>query len=104
MRNALYRAHDLLSTTALVPALHGVKLLLPSERPIWQTFHSSLRFRRESADWGEERRRSWILERLRAVARHAYEQTDYYREQFDAVGFDPRAEFDLSDFARLPIL
>lgn len=63
-----------------------------------------LRFRRRSARWSSERKRAWMLERLRFVVRRAGRETTYYRELFARTGFDPQSDFSFDDFARLPLL
>lgn len=44
------------------------------------------------------------LQRLRAILEHAYRNTDYYRDVFDAAGFSPGALRDVAQLERLPIL
>lgn len=58
----------------------------------------------EGAAWDNERRTRWMLDRLRSVVRRAYEETVFYRELFDRHNFDPHADFDFSDFSRLPVV
>ncbi|HEX7120547.1 MAG TPA: aminotransferase class I/II-fold pyridoxal phosphate-dependent enzyme [Longimicrobiales bacterium] len=63
------------------------------------------RFLIRTPGWPEERRTAYIRERLKATLVRAYEGTRYYREAFDAVGFDPRVDFrGPEDLAALPIL
>jgi phenylacetate-CoA ligase len=63
-----------------------------------------LSFRRQSAGWDDDQKRRWILDRLRFVVRRAYAETAYYRQLFDRIGFDPRAEFSFDDYSKLPVL
>ena len=51
-----------------------------------------------------EQKREWVLERLRFTVRRSYGETDYYKDLFDRIGFDPHADFTFEDFARLPVL
>jgi phenylacetate-coenzyme A ligase PaaK-like adenylate-forming protein len=44
------------------------------------------------------------LEKLQGLLRHAYDHTRFYKERFDACGFDPEKFSDLSDLERIPIL
>jgi phenylacetate-CoA ligase len=44
------------------------------------------------------------LERIQALARHAYQTTRFYRERFDAAGVRPEAIERLEDLARIPLL
>ncbi|HEX2268289.1 MAG TPA: hypothetical protein VHH35_02070, partial [Pyrinomonadaceae bacterium] len=96
--------HDSLSLHVLMPFSRLQRSSRPATRPTQQAFYEGLRFRRQTATWDRERKTNWILERLRVVVRRAYEDTVYYRELFDRIGFDPRADFSFDDFARLPIL
>ncbi|MGH9901391.1 MAG: hypothetical protein ACRD68_06150, partial [Pyrinomonadaceae bacterium] len=98
------KAHDLLSLGVLMPLSRLQRVVRPSRRPVMLTVYEGLRFRREASGWGLEQRQEWVLRRLRAVARKAYGETVYYRELFDRVGFDPRADFSFADFSRLPVL
>lgn len=67
-------------------------------------YNTGLRFRRESVNWTLSEKQEWILERLRFVVRRAAQETIYYRELFEEIGFDARADFSFEDFARLPVL
>ena len=96
--------HDSLSMHVLTPFSRLQRSKRPATRATQQAFNEGLRFRREAATWSDERKRQWMLERLRTVVRGAYDETIYYRELFDRVGFDPRAEFTFDDFSRLPVL
>ena len=95
---------DLLSLKLLVPMSQLRRMVRPSRRGTVQSFFEGMRFRRETLKWDLEKRRDWMLQRLRFVVRRAYSGTTYYREQFDSIGFDPNSEFTFEDFGRLPIL
>ena len=97
-------ARDWLSIKALMPSLYFIHMARPSISPGRSVFFEGLRFRREAAAWSLDRKREWILQRLRFSARRAYRETIYYRELFDRIGFDPRADFSFEDFSRLPAL
>lgn len=96
--------HDSLSLHVLTPFSRLQRSTRPATRATQQAFNEGLRFRREAAGWDDERKRQWILDRLRIVVRRAYDETVYYRELFDRINFDPRTEFTFDDFARLPSL
>jgi phenylacetate-CoA ligase len=96
--------HDSLSMHVLTPFSRLQRSTRAATRATQQAFNEGLRFRREAANWNDEQKRRWILDQLRAVVRRAYDETVYYRELFDRVAFDPRAEFTFDDFSRLPIL
>jgi phenylacetate-CoA ligase len=67
-------------------------------------FNAGIRFRSDTAQWTSERKRECILAQLRLAVRRAARETRYYRELFIRVAFDPSADFDFDDFARLPVL
>ena len=95
---------DLLSLKILVPMSRWQRMVRPSRRGPTQSFVEGMRFRRQTLKWDLEKRRAWMLQRVRFVVRTAYSGTPYYRELFDSVGFDPHAEFTFEDFGKLPIL
>jgi phenylacetate-CoA ligase len=96
--------HELLSRKVLLPLTRAQRLARASRRPAMRAFYEGMRFRRETAAWDAERRREWMLERLRRVARRAATETVFYRELFRREHFDPHADFSFADFARLPVL
>src|SRR6185503_918465 len=49
-------------------------------------------------------KQKWIIARLRELVRNAYSETEYYKDLFDSIGFDPRADFTFDDFSKLPVL
>ncbi len=95
--------HDSLSMHVLMPFSRLQRLARPTTRPTLQAFYEGLRFRRQAAGWDRQKRLDWILGRLRRVLRDAYEETVFYRERFESVGFDPYSNFSFSDFSQLPI-
>ncbi|HXG45157.1 MAG TPA: hypothetical protein VNJ71_10415 [Gemmatimonadales bacterium] len=100
----LIALHDALSHRLLRPAYELGRGLARRHRLAYRAYREGLRFRRASAVWSLARRDEWVLARLRNMLRYAYASTAFYRERWDAIGFDPRADFDWSDFARLPVL
>lgn len=98
------KAHEWLSRGALLPLWRWQRAVRPSRRAAVLSYTEGLRFRRQSAAWDDERKRAWVLERLRLIVRRAARETDYYGELFRRVGFDAQADFSFSDFARLPVL
>src|SRR5215211_4144456 len=102
--NLIGAIHDSLSLQVLLPFSRLQRSSRPATRRTQQAFNEGLRFRREAVHWDNEQGTRWIKERLRSVVRRAYDETVYYRELFDRNRFDPHAEFDFDDFARLPVL
>jgi phenylacetate-coenzyme A ligase PaaK-like adenylate-forming protein len=80
------------------------QLLRPARRRSAVFFKEGLQFRTSTDNWDNGQKQRWILERLRYVLRHATQTTLYYAELFKRVRFDPKADFDFSDFAKLPPL
>jgi phenylacetate-CoA ligase len=58
----------------------------------------------ESQWWDARRMGEWQDERLRAIVRHAYEHTPYYRELFDRHGIDANKFRGREDLPRIPVL
>src|SRR5262245_35428764 len=104
MVNLPRATRDWLSIKALMPSMYLLHMLRPSISPGRSMFFEGMRFRREAAAWSLDRKREWILQRLRFAVRRAYRETVYYRELFDRTGFDPLADFSFEDFSRLPAL
>jgi phenylacetate-CoA ligase len=104
MRPLLAALHETAAVHLVQPAYRGYRHLRPGYRRAAAAARAGLRFRRAAAGWPPERRRAWMLERLRGAVRHAYARTPYYRRLLDAAGWDPRADFGFDDFARLPVL
>src|SRR5258708_2249358 len=95
---------ELLSRRLLLPLWHAQRRLRPSRRAVASAFTEGLRFRRATAAWSEDEKVHWIIERLRFTLRRAYRDAPYYRKLLDDAGFDPNSDFDLDEFAQLPIL
>jgi phenylacetate-CoA ligase len=96
--------HDVAAVRLLQPLHRASRLARPSRRPAMLAFSAGLRFRSEAAQWTKDQKREWILRRLRLAVRRAARETQYYGELFARLGFDPGADFDFTDFARLPVL
>lgn len=55
--------------------------------------------------WPAERRREWVLERLKQTLIRAGEGVPFYQERFQKAGFSPVRDFKtLADLARVPVL
>jgi phenylacetate-CoA ligase len=93
----------ILTQKVFIPLSH-LRRRRAAGRPIYEAYKAGLEFRRESRDWSEERKRVWILNALRSLVRRAFNETDYYRELFNRIGFDANSDFGFEDFSRLPIL
>lgn len=98
------RVHTPLSGGVLIPLMRFQQWARPSRRPVGLAFKEGLRFRRVAEAWNPEKKREWILSRLRYSVRRAQSDTAYYRKLFERIGFDPRADFSFEEFASLPVL
>ena len=63
---------DLLSLKLLVPGSRLRRMVRPSRRGTVQSFFEGMRFRRETLKWDLEKRRAWMLQRLRFELQRAY--------------------------------
>lgn len=104
VRDLTGKIHDHLSLRVLLPLARLHRLLRPSRRPIILAVDEGMRFRRNAVAWDFEKKREWVLQRLRFTVRRAAQETVYYRELFNRVGFDPQADFSFKDFSMLPVL
>src|SRR5215470_9590042 len=98
------KTHDLFSSGVYLPLSRLQRWLHPSRRAAMLACYEGMKLRRETTNWSADRKRDWMLSRLRFSLRRAYAGTAYYREHFDRVGFDPNSEFNFDDFAKLPAL
>lgn len=96
--------HDLFSKKIYLPASGLLRTAIPSRRQAIAAVREGNRFRQASSDWSPEKKHSWILCRLRLVVRRAYRETEYYRDLFDEIGFDPYVDFGFEEFTRIPVL
>lgn len=96
--------HEQLSRRVLLPLWRAQRRIRPSRRAVALALAKGRQMRLSSAFWSYERKLHWILERLRFSVQRAYLGTEYYKQAFDAVGFDPFSDFSFDDFASLPIL
>lgn len=94
----------ILTQKIFIPLSHFRRRRAAGSRPVFEAYREGLRFRREARDWSEERKSAWVLNALRSTARRAFNETDYYRELFNRIGFDVEDDFSFEDFSRLPIL
>jgi len=62
-------------------------------------------FLTKTRSWPLQKRRDWVLEKLRRALVLAYEGTPFYQQRFRAAGFDPHRDFrSTADLARVPNL
>jgi phenylacetate-CoA ligase len=93
--DVLKRAHSIFSNRIALPLLelrHG------------SLFNTSLALRESAWQWSTDQKTAWILAALRRRLRHSYASTEYYREVWDRIGFNPNEDFGWKEFAYLPVL
>lgn len=67
-------------------------------------FRRWYRLAKEADQWDAERIREYQIARLRRILALAYEKTEYYRETFRAVGFQPGDLKSVQDLEHLPTI
>jgi hypothetical protein len=86
MRPLLAAVHEAAAVRLVQPAYRGYRIARPGYRAAAAAARAGLRFRREAAQWDPERKRAWILERLRSAVRRAWAETPYYRWVLEEAG------------------
>lgn len=76
--------------------------LLPPELLLGRSFREWKKLVSESSAWTKERVQSYQIQRLKRILMIASDTSDYYREIFDSVGFEPQSFSDFEDLQRLP--
>jgi len=96
--------HGLISRKLILPLSRLQRMARPSRRAVIKAYYRGMQFRKQSRGWSLDTKLDWILSRLRFVVLRAYTDTDYYREKFDQIGFDPTVPFSFDEFSALPVL
>src|ERR1041384_687319 len=102
MNNFPARTHDVISRRLLLPLSRFQRRLRPSRRAVIRSYYDGLRFRQQASHWESYRKLDWILQRLRALTRRAFQETEYYRELFNRIGFDPNSFLGFCGLAGFP--
>jgi phenylacetate-CoA ligase len=95
---------EALTINVVQPLYEHYRGLRPAYRPAARAYSEGLAFRKHALRWPEERIRPWILARLRHAVRAAYSETEFYRDRFKSIGFDPFSDFGFDDLALVPPL
>lgn len=103
MDSLVRTTRDWLSIKALVPSTHLLQMAR-SARQERSAYFAGMQFRRENAALNRTQKEAWMLNRLQFIVRRAYNETAYYRELFDQIGFDPQGDFSFEDYSQLPVL
>lgn len=77
---------------------------MPPGFALGSAFRRNLEFVKAADRWSGERARAYQLEAVRRIVQLAWEQTDYYRRQFRAIGFHPSDLRSLNDLRHLPTI
>ena len=96
--------HETVSRRVLLPAGRLRRMVHPARRQIEAAYAQGMAARATLKNLDLEQRQEWVLNRLRAVVRHAGAEVPYYRALFNCTGLDPAADFTFHDFAKLPVL
>jgi len=78
--------------------------LVPPPYLLGKRFRANVRFVRHAQWWSSERTRLYQLAKLREMVQLAYDNTEFYRRVFDAVGFEPGELRSLDNIKKLPTI
>jgi phenylacetate-CoA ligase len=67
----------------------------------YQYYHQLLQ---ESPYWDDQRKNDFIVDQLKDTLINAYENTPFYRQEFDKAGFDPHTFESLEQLERIPLI
>ena len=67
-------------------------------------YRASSRFLKDAEGWPRERIERWLMDRLRAVVRHAVQHTEGHREPYRGAGVCAEAVRSPADLRRLPVV
>src|SRR5258706_12135435 len=95
------KTHEILSRKVLLPISRLQRLGRPTRRAVIRAYYDGMRLRRRANDWSFDKKLDWVLQRLRFIVRRAYAETEYYRELFERIGFNPEEDFGFDEFAGL---
>ncbi|MDQ6734929.1 MAG: hypothetical protein M3Z35_12605 [Nitrospirota bacterium] len=104
MRHFQGMVHDYLSRGVFLPLMRLQQAIRPARAPVHRSFREGMAFRQLSGQWSEDKKREWVIARLRSIVRRAARETVYYDELFKRIGFDPNADFSFEEFASIPVL
>ena len=101
---AIDRAHEIVARNLLQPMYQLQRYMRPSRREDVRAFYAGMAFRRRASGWSADRKREYLMLRLRETVRRAWREVPFYRDLYNRIGFDPRDQFGFDDFAQLPVL
>lgn len=67
-------------------------------------FNKRRAFFRDIGMWPYQKIRAYQLDKLKEMAKHAYENVSYYKSSFDRAGFKPEEVNEFEDWKRIPII
>ena len=105
MKQAFSRKNLWEKAHPLVRAVVGRSLaLVPLDVLMGRSFRHWRRLLQEAQWWDAEQYHRYQLQRLKKILMIAYERTQFYRERFRQVGFEPGDFKDIDDMSRLPTI
>lgn len=104
LRDVSGHLHTALSRNLFVPLLENHWILRRSGVQMMAAASAGIRFRAAAERWSPTDKQTYVLQRLRAVLRHAQRHTLYYQQLFLSLRFNAEEEFSFSDLACLPVL
>jgi phenylacetate-coenzyme A ligase PaaK-like adenylate-forming protein len=105
MKRALSRKNLWEAAPAPVKALVGRALnVVPLPYVLGRRYRDWYAFLEEAERWDAERARQYQFRQLTRILTLAYHASPFYREHFQAVGFEPGDFKDLDDMAALPTI
>lgn len=78
--------------------------LLPSGQRFGRKRYEFYKWLLTTQHWSSDRIREFQWNRLIALLKHAYDNTEFYRERFKSIGAEPGDFRDFSDFRKFPCL
>jgi len=105
MKKAFSRKNLWEMTPACLKGVLGhVMSALPLPWLLGRRYRQWRRFLEEAQWWDSEQCRAYQFKRLKDIITLAYESTEFYRESFDDVGFEPGDFKELKDLSGLPMI
>ena len=90
--------------TALKRGIGAFLGYIPLKYILGNQYRKNYNFICESQYWGVERIKTYQLEKLTEICKLAYNNTQFYKGEFEKIGFNPNKIFDIDEFKKLPLI